>query len=85
MKTYSYMAVENFINQKLAPLGYEIIQIPGSLVDNYFCIAPEGKYNFIFREKYLNAWSSGLTMRRYGKIPKWAGKTIEKYLNSLED
>ena len=70
---YSYKAVEKFIAEKLIPAGYEIELIPGALVDSYVCIAPdENHYNFIFRETYINEWSSGLTMRRCMKLTKWA-------------
>ena len=56
---YSYKAVEKFIEEKLIPAGYEIELIPGALVDSYVCIAPdENHYNFIFRETYINEWSS---------------------------
>lgn len=70
---YSYKAVEKFIEDKLIPEGYEIELIPGALVDSYICIAPDANhYNFIFRETYLNEWSSGLTMRRCRALTKWA-------------
>ena len=38
------------------------------------------KYIFFFKEKYLNAWSSTQTMRRYSKLTKWQ----IKYLQSVE-
>lgn len=73
MKMYSYKAVEKFIDEKLIPAGYEIYQIEGTLVDSYICIAPdENHYNFIFKEAYINEWSSALTMRRCKKLTKWA-------------
>lgn len=73
MNIYSYKAVEKFIEEKLIPQGYEVVEIPGALVDSYVCIAPDdGHYNFIFREQYLNEWSSGLTARRCRKLTRWA-------------
>lgn len=72
-KLYTYQAVDKFIAEKLAPAGYEIEEIPGALVDSYICIAPDAEhYNFIFREEYINEWSSGLSCRRYQKLPRWA-------------
>jgi len=38
-KGYSYKSIEAFVFNKLFPAGYEIHQIPGSLVDNCICIA----------------------------------------------
>lgn len=39
---------------------------------------PNPKYIFVFKEKYLNDWSSTQTMRRYRKLPKNAVKFLEK-------
>lgn len=79
MKKYSYNAVETFIREKLDPAGYDIHQIPGSLVDEYVCIAPSEKYyNFIFVERYLNEWSSGLSMHRYKKLPAFARAMLDR-------
>ena len=79
MKKYSYKAVETFISEKLAPAGYDIHQIPGSLVDEYVCIAPsENYYNFIFREQYINEWSSGLSMHRYKNLPAFARAMLNR-------
>lgn len=77
---YSYQSVEQFINDKLIPEGYEIVIIPGALVDSYICIAPDERhYHFIFREQYLNEWSSGLTKRRCKKLTKWALDAIAEF------
>lgn len=79
MKVYSFTAVEKFIAEKLEPQGYEVHQIPGSLVDDYICIAPDDRhYNFCFRSQYLNEWSSGLTLRKCRKLPKWAVAMLEE-------
>jgi hypothetical protein len=77
MNLYTLEAVERFISQKLAPAGYDVRQLPGSLLDSYICVAPAPrKYHFIFSEVYLSEWSSGIKMRRYSKLPKWAEKKI---------
>lgn len=82
MKVYDYKAVDSFVFGKLAPAGYDITCIPGALVDGYICVAPdESKYNFVFTEKYLNEWSSGVVMRRCRKLPKWA---VEFLANEAE-
>lgn len=76
---YSYTSVEKFINDKLIPEGYEIVEIPGTLVDSYVCVAPDDRhYHFIFREQYLNEWSSGLTKRRCRTLTKWALDAMEE-------
>lgn len=78
MKVYNYQSVEKFINERLVPLGYEVHVIEGSLVDGYVCVAPDdGKYHFLFKEHYLNAWSSGITMRKCRRLPKWAQKIVD--------
>jgi hypothetical protein len=40
MNLYTLEAVERFISQKLAPAGYDVRQLPGSLLDSYICVAP---------------------------------------------
>lgn len=76
-KLYSYDAVQKAIETVLAPAGYEIIEIPGCLIDSYVCVAPDDDhYNVIFKETYLNQWSSAYTVRNYRKLPKWATDAI---------
>jgi len=73
MRLYTYKAVDSFVHERLAPKGYDIHVVPGVLADGYICVAPdENKYHFIMRERYLNEWSSGMSMRRYRRLPKWA-------------
>jgi len=77
MKVYDYKAVDSLVFGKLAPLGYDIHVVPGSLVDGYICISPDDdKYHFLAQERYLNEWSSGVTVRRCRKLPKWAVANI---------
>ena len=72
-KLYSYKAIEQFYNEKLAPLGYEWFQLrEGTLgIGDAVLISPDEKhYNFVVREVYLNEWSSAHTIRRCSKISK---------------
>ena len=73
MKLYSFRAVDSLVFGKLAPFGYDIHVVPGTLADGYICIAPdEGKYNFVAQERYINEWSSGVSVRRCRKLPQLA-------------
>lgn len=73
MKLYSYNAVDSLVFGKLAPLGYDIHVVPGALADGYICIAPdEGKYHVVAQERYINEWTSGVSVCRCRKLPKWA-------------
>lgn len=64
---------------KLEEMGYEIVTIEGCLLDSYIAIAPdEQHYHYIFRETYLNEWSSAYTVRRYSRLPKWALAEIKR-------
>lgn len=83
MRVYDYKAVDSLVFGKLAPLGYDIHVVPGSLVDGYICISPDDdKYHFLAQERYLNEWSSGVTVRRCRKLPKWA---VEFIANEIAD
>ena len=83
---YIYKAVEDYIVNTLEPLGYEIIQIEGSLVDNFICYAPDDKhYNFIFLEKYLNEWSSGIVYHKCKKIGKSEQEVIDRLMEMKEE
>ena len=85
MNIYGYSEVVKFINEKLLPQGYDVHEFEGVLVDSYICIAPDEKhYHFIFWEKYLNAWSSGLTMLRYSRLPAWANEKLEHEFDEEE-
>lgn len=85
MKVYSYKDVDAFVYDLTYKHGYECIQIPGCLVDGYICIAPDDKHwNFVFRETYLNEWSSALTMRRCRKIPRALQKEINRLISDCE-
>lgn len=83
-KTYTLTTVENFINDVLIPAGYEIITLrEGTLLNDLVAIAPdEFHYNFVFRSRYVNEWSSFYTMRRCMKIGKSLHEEINKALDA---
>lgn len=83
-KLYSYKAIAEFYNEKLAPLGYEWFQLREGVlgIGDVVLIAPDEKhYNFVVREVYLNEWSSAQTIRRCAKISK---ALKHEMLNSLD-
>ena len=60
-------------------------EIPGCLLDSYICIAPDtDHYNFIFRVRVLNEWSSAYTLRRCVKLPAWALEELERLEAEVE-
>ena len=78
-KLYTAEAVENTINNILIPGGYEIQTIPGALIDTFICLAPSpAYYNYIFKETYLNEWSSAYTMRRCQSLPAWVLRELDR-------
>ena len=80
-KLYSYRAVEDFYNERLAPLGYEWLQIrEGTLgIGDVLFVSPdEQHYHFVVREVYLNEWSSAQTIRRTAKISKAIQREIKE-------
>lgn len=61
--------------------GLNFVEIVGSLLDNYI-FDGEGKfYSFVIKEKYLNEWSSCMTIRRYKRLPKKYKKIMEHIQN----
>lgn len=76
MSIYSYKAAETIKTRLLERSGAFVYEIPGALVDNYI-MGADGCYTFIVKEKYLNAWSSGVTIRKYRKIPAKYQKIVE--------
>lgn len=77
--------------KKLLENGYEMyIARQGCLVDDELWVHPETiqahitnthnpKYIFVFKEKYLNEWSSTQTMRRYKKLCKSHIKVLNEF------
>lgn len=83
MKLYTQSAVDDFVFGKLADMGYDIYKRPSVLVDEYICVAPSEKYmNVLFLDKFLNAWSGALYMRKCRRLPKWAKDYIDNELNN---
>lgn len=67
---YTMAAVDTAL-QKLISNGYDIILIPGTLLDSYVCIPDtDMKWIYEFRETYLNEWNSAYTVRRHSRISK---------------
>ena len=68
---FDYKTVEQYIADVLIPEGYEIEELPGTLVDSFVCYAPDDKhYHILFVETYLNAWSSGLAVHKCKRLGK---------------
>ena len=78
MKIYSYKTADKIRERLLERAGAFVYEIPGALVDNYI-MGADGCYTFIVREKYLNMYSSGVTIRKYRKIPAKYQKIIELF------
>lgn len=78
MTMYSLDACEQLIDRYANKYGGEVLTLrEGVLGLGTVLLTAEGKKTVIIQERYLNAWSSGHTIRRYNKIPK-------KYENQRE-
>lgn len=67
-KLYSMGAVDKAV-EELIRMDYEVIEMQGSLLDDYMCIAPnESMYNFYFYEVFLNSQSSAYKVQRFVKL-----------------
>lgn len=80
MKLYSCTSTENFINLMIEK-GYEAIQLREGVlgVGDWILLShDERKYNFNIRERFINEWSSGQSIRRIAKISKALQEEIEK-------
>ena len=78
-RLYGCMAVENLM-QKCMDLDYEMIEISeGSLGYGHMILLShrEGYYNVEVQEKYINEWSSGHRIRKFGRISKRQQKLID--------
>lgn len=88
MTTYSYKAVDNLINRYAEKTDNfsngGIIEFCGSLCDNYILFG-DGLKTTIIREKYLNEWSSGSTIRMYNKTPEKYQRIIDLWLDGDEE
>ena len=81
---YSVSAASRAIEQ-LLDQGYELIQLREGVLGIGDCVLlshDASKYSFIFREKYLNEWSSGQIVRRFSKISKKLQEEIDTSENA---
>ena len=79
MKTYSTSTITKAI-EFLENKGYEIVNVEeGTLGHGHvIAIAPDAShYNVEIQEVYLNEWSSGHTVRNFGKISARIAKLLE--------
>lgn len=63
---YSLSNVNDVIPDMISD-GYEMEIIDGSLIDNYVMISPDDRPSWMFKETYLNEWSSAYTVIRLAK------------------
>lgn len=86
MTLYSYKAVEELMN-KYNDLGGEVYIIDeGCLAYGLVIMVCDGYKCAIAKEVYINAWSSGQSIRFYNKLPKKYADILEKFLNGeMED
>lgn len=69
-KLYSCTAVQQLINHYLDK-GGEVREIQeGSLGYGETVLFGEGLKTAVIKERYINQWSSGHTIRLYNKMPK---------------
>lgn len=75
MKLYTSTQVEQLVNNYLERNG-ECIQLnEGTLGHGKLLLSAPGKKYAVIQEKYLNAWSSGHTIRFYNECPqKYKGR-----------
>lgn len=83
-RVYSFSSVESII-EKLVDAGYEHIQLSEGCLgigDHVLLSGNPNKYSPVIREVFINAWSSGQTIRRIAKISKKLQDEIDR---SYED
>nr|DAE47483.1 MAG TPA: hypothetical protein [Caudoviricetes sp.] len=74
MALYNYSAVEKLFS-KLDD-DFQIYTISGSLCDSHI-VKKDGYKTMIITEKYLNEYSSAVTIRQYNKMPKKYKQVID--------
>lgn len=79
MKNYSLKACENLIDRYVNEYKGQATTIDeGTLgLGTVLLHHAQGKKTILIREFYLNAWSSGHSIRKYNKIPKKYEKQLE--------
>ena len=78
-KMYTASAIDKLI-ASAQEIGYEILTVKeGTLGYGVtYLIAPEGYYNYIVEEKYINSWNGGHTISRRKNITAEMRKNIER-------
>ena len=78
-RMYTASAIENMIEAALEK-GYEIITIREGVLGygKMVFVAPDGYYNYIVEEKYINEWSSGHIVSRRKNLSKEIISEIEQ-------
>lgn len=88
MTIYSYKTVDKLIKKYAEHTDNfnngGIVTFYGGLCDNYILYG-DGLKTTIIREKYLNEWSSGSTIRMYNKTPKKYQRIIDLWLECEEE
>jgi hypothetical protein len=87
MTTYTLETCENYINKYVNEYGGDSTTLEeGSLgLGTVLLHGAEGKKISVIKEVYLNAWSSGHTIRQYNNMPKKYEKLLEKVENSFSE
>ena len=70
-KIYGCAGTQEFIDKMVEQDGYEAVQLDEGVlgIGEWVLLSHnERKYNFHIKEKYINCWSSGQTIRRMAKI-----------------
>lgn len=69
-KMYSLEACENLISNYIDKSGSAIVLEEGSLGLGTILLHGERLKTALIKEVFINAWSSGHTVRMYNKVPK---------------
>ena len=73
---YTLEAVQNLLDRYHEKGGQVITTHEGTLLDDYIAHG-EGLKTTVITARYLNAWSSAYTIRKYNKTPKKYRDIIE--------
>lgn len=80
---YSYKSADAIIARYI-DRGGDVYTVPGCLVDSHIVTAP-GFKSYIIRECPISAYSSGVTIRRYNKIPAKYQAVIDAFENGDDE
>lgn len=84
---YNISSTQEFISNMIEN-GWDCVQLNEGVLGcgDLVLISPdENHYNFVIREVYLTAWSSGQTIRKCKKLSKKILKEIEQAEQELEE